>query len=86
MAHAFAGYPGPDGVAWRSWRVGERVSVRFRDGDRARDALGHLVGAGEAELTVDTRRGHVVVPTSAILSGRRVPPPPDGRGRRPETG
>ncbi|MGC5629605.1 hypothetical protein ACPYO6_15330 [Georgenia sp. Z1344] len=82
MAHTFDGYPGPGGVAWRTWSLGDRVVVRFRDGDHARDALGDLVASGEDGLTVETGRGRVVVPVAAILSGHRVPPRP-ARGGGP---
>ena len=72
-------YPGPDAVAWESWAIGTRVSVRFRDEGRARDALGDLVAAGDGALVIDTRRGPVRVPVADILVGRRVPPPPPRR-------
>jgi hypothetical protein len=72
-------YPGPDAVAWESWTIGTRVSVRFRDAGRARDALGDLVASGDGALVIETRRGPVRVPVADILVGRRVPPPPPRR-------
>ncbi|MGO1173964.1 MAG: hypothetical protein ACTHXO_03005 [Actinomycetaceae bacterium] len=82
MSRSFLGYPGPEGVPWRTWTVGERVVVRFQDGDDARDALGVLVAADADALTVETRRGRVLVPVPAILTGKRVPPPPPPRRPR----
>lgn len=80
--HSFDGYPGPEHVLRQGWTVGERVVVRFRDGDDARDALGHLTAVTDEHLTVETKRGEVSVPVAAVLAGRRVPPPPPPRAPR----
>lgn len=48
------------------------------------DALGVLVAADGATLTIRTRRGDVTVPLEAITLGKRVPPPP--RRRQPGAG
>jgi hypothetical protein len=77
----------PDVPAWRAWRVGERVVVRYRlppgtPGPRHSDALGDVVAVGPEGVTVRTRSGDVAVPASEIALGKRVPPPPPSRARR----
>jgi hypothetical protein len=60
--------------------VGHRVVVRhvvdIRDGrPRFTDVVGDLVAWDEDTLTVATRRGAVTVAISAIVAGKRIPPP-----------
>jgi len=65
--------------------MGHRVVVRrfvgVRD-DRPvfTDVLGELTDYGDAELTVQTRRGPVTVPIASIVAAKRVPPAPPRRG------
>ena len=85
--------PTGDGEAaaqpWSTWRVGDRVVVRYRRDVPApgepplTDALGDVVAVGPEGVTVRTRRGDVAVPAEAIVLGKRVPParrPPARRG------
>jgi N-acetylglutamate synthase len=71
--------------------VGHRVVVRrfveIRD-DRPlfTDVVGDLVAWDAESITVVTRRGPVVVPTAAIVAGKRIPPAAPRRGSRPAAG
>lgn len=82
------GQPDDGSVAlWRDWQAGDRVVVRYRiehadGGPRHTDALGYVVAASAAGVTVRTRTGDVVIPAAAIALGKRVPPPPRPRGAR----
>ncbi|WP_226921635.1 putative acetyltransferase [Georgenia subflava] len=78
--------PPPGEPPWLRWQVGERVVVRYRleeaddpTGGRPRlsDALGDLVAVRADGVVVRTRRGDVHVPAGAMVTGKRVPPPPD---------
>jgi hypothetical protein len=66
----------PPELPWLSWRVGERVVVRYRESDGLHDALGELLAVGPDAVVVRTRRGDVRVPATAMVTGKRVPPPP----------
>lgn len=72
---------------WRQWPVGQRVMVRATLIDDAHhrytDHLGVIVATSEAGLTLDTRRGEVIIPAHQIAIGKPVPPPPPRR--RPRT-
>jgi hypothetical protein len=50
--------------------------VRYREPDGLHDALGELLEVGPGAVVVRTRRGDVRVPAEAMVTGRRVPPPP----------
>jgi ADP-ribose pyrophosphatase YjhB (NUDIX family) len=66
--------------------VGERVSVRVRDDEAARDVVGRLLSADDELLLVLTRDGELeVLPTDAVLASRVVPPHPR-RPREPAVG
>jgi hypothetical protein len=66
----------PPELPWMRWRVGERVVVRYRGDDGLHDALGELVEVGRDAVVVRTRRGDVRVPATAMVTGKKVPPPP----------
>ena len=66
----------PPELPWLSWRVGERVVVRYREADGLHDALGELLEVGRDAVVVRTRRGDVRVPAPAMITGKQVPPPP----------
>jgi len=64
--------------------VGHRVVVRRfverRDGRPVfTDVVGDLIGWGDRDITVVTRRGPVTVPIAAIVAGKRIPPRPERR-------
>lgn len=64
-------------LPWLAWSPGERVVVRFRDDDgRPTDALGTLLEVASDHVTVETKRGAVVVHARTMITGKRVPPPP----------
>lgn len=58
------------------WLPGERVVVRYRAPDGTHDALGTLLEVTRDHLVVDTRRGPVRVEAPAMVTGKKVPPPP----------
>jgi ribosomal protein S18 acetylase RimI-like enzyme len=64
--------------------VGERVSLRYRIGDRDgrplyTDAVGELRTEGAGAVLVETRRGPVRVDRAAVVAVRAVPPAPPRR-------
>jgi hypothetical protein len=59
----------PPALPWLHWRAGDRVVVRYREPDGLHDALGELLEVGPGA-------GDVRVPAEAMVTGRRVPPPP----------
>jgi len=61
---------------------GDRIVVRFHDGDLASDALGTVQVVEADAVTVETRRGLVTVPFADVIAAKRVPPPPAPRVRR----
>jgi ribosomal protein S18 acetylase RimI-like enzyme len=61
--------------------VGRRVSVRRRVGDKATDAVGHLLDYSDTELQVLRKNGEVaVVPVGAVVAAKVVPRAPVRRG------
>jgi ribosomal protein S18 acetylase RimI-like enzyme len=61
--------------------VGRRVSVRRRVGDKASDAVGHLLDFTDTELQVLRKNGEVaVVPVGAVVAAKVVPRAPVRRG------
>jgi ribosomal protein S18 acetylase RimI-like enzyme len=61
--------------------VGRRVSVRRRVGDKATDAVGHLLDFTDTDLRVLRKSGEVaVVPAGAVLAAKVVPRAPVRRG------
>ncbi|WP_307725714.1 putative acetyltransferase, partial [Kocuria flava] len=84
--------PGPPSAAGRAalrlltgLPAGTRVSVRRAlpdDVPGLTDALGELVRADEAGVTVRTRRGDVVIAARDLRAARAVPPPPPRRAPR----
>lgn len=57
--------------------VGTRVTMRYRDADGdPTEAVGHVTGHAEGTVTLDTRRGEVVVQVSRVEAWRVVPPRP----------
>jgi hypothetical protein len=65
--------------------LGTRVVVRYRISDGQTDALGDLVGIGEADCTVRTRRTDVVIPLALVVAAKAVPPAPARRAPRTRT-
>ena len=67
----------PPKLPWMAWSPGDRVVVRYRDDDVApRDALGYLLEVAPDHVTVETKRGDVVVHARTMITGKKVPPPP----------
>ncbi|WIA98085.1 hypothetical protein [Curtobacterium sp. MCBA15_004] len=66
----------------RAAALGDRLVVRARHGDGARDALGVLTARTASTVTVDNRRGPVEVPLDDVVAAKPVPPPPERRPRR----
>jgi len=62
--------------------LGDRLVVRARHGDGARDALGTLSARSPSAVTIDTRRGPVQVPLADVVAAKPVPPPPAPRQRQ----
>src|ERR1700754_4425461 len=63
---------------------GERVSLRYRIGDRDgrplyTDAVGELRTEGAGAVLVETRRGPVRIDRAAVVAVRAVPPAPPRR-------
>ncbi|MDB6428126.1 hypothetical protein [Curtobacterium sp. 20TX0008] len=67
----------------RAASPGDRLVVRARVGDGARDALGTLSARTVDTVTIETRRGPVDVPLADVVAAKHVPPPPTPRTRRP---
>lgn len=59
--------------------------VRYRldpvpqEGPHLSDALGNLTEITPEQVVVETRRGPVRIPRAAVVTARRVPPPPTRR-------
>lgn len=68
---------------------GDRIVLRYRleaepirPGSAAlTDALGETVEVGKLSVSIQTRKGLVVVPRQAITHAKRVPPAPPRRPR-----
>lgn len=63
-------------LPWMSFRVGERIVIRYRLEDGLHDALGEALEVAPTHVTVATRRGPVRVDARTMVTGKRVPPPP----------
>ena len=64
--------------------VGNRVVVRYRLAEGGfSDLLGTLLTWDDETVTVDTRSGPVTVAAADVRGGKRVPPAPAPRNRRP---
>lgn len=57
-----------------SFRVGERIVIRYRLPDGLHDALGEALEVAPTHVTVATRRGPVRVDARTMVTGKRVPP------------
>jgi hypothetical protein len=69
-----------NGVAFlMSAAAGTRVVARYRIPGGFTDALGYLLGCDERDCVLDTRRGEVRVPLSAVVAAKRIPEPPARR-------
>ncbi len=68
--------------------LGTRVVVRFliEEGERATDVVGPLLERDDDldTVTVDSRRGPVVVELAQVVLAKPVPPAPAPRPRRPQ--
>jgi hypothetical protein len=67
----------------RTVPLGTRMTVRYRVGEHATDALGILSERTAHDCAVETRRGLIRVPYLDIVASRVVPDPPVSRARRP---
>jgi hypothetical protein len=56
--------------------------VRYRIEGGFTDALGDLTRVTDAEVTVATRRGEVVIQLPAVVAAKPVPPAPPRAGAR----
>ena len=63
-------------LPWMQLGVGSRVVVRYRLDDGLHDALGTLIEAAPTRVVIETRRGQVRVDARTMVTGKRVPPPP----------
>lgn len=59
------------------WQKGERVVLRYRLTDGLHDALGDVLEVAVDHVTIQTRRGQVRVEAPTMVTGKRVPPPPN---------
>ena len=59
-------------LPWMQLGVGSRVVVRYR----LDDGLGTLIEAAPTYVIIETRRGQVRVDARTMVTGKRVPPPP----------
>jgi hypothetical protein len=66
----------------RDAALGDRLVVRARLGDGARDALGTLTARTADSVSIETRRGAVEVRLADVVAAKPVPPPPAPRPRR----
>ena len=57
------------------WRPGERVVLRYRLDDGLHDALGTVVEAAIDHVSIETRRGLVLVEATTMVTGKSVPSP-----------
>jgi GNAT superfamily N-acetyltransferase len=71
----------------RTLPLGSRVVVRWRldapdeaTGATLTDAVGTLVSADDAAVTVETSRGSVTIPLDRVTAAKEVPPKPSRRG------
>ncbi len=63
--------------------VGTRVTMRYRDADGLpNEAVGHITGNADGAVTLDTRRGEVVVEVARVEAWRVVPPRTERLGRQ----
>lgn len=65
----------PPELPWLEWEVGERVSLLHRGPDGLHEALGTLLEVSPHHVVISTRRGPEKVEATAMVTGRRVPPP-----------
>lgn len=73
----------PPTLPWTTWQPGDRVVVRYRTTDGLHDALGELLSTAPDGVLVRTRRGDVHVHARDMVTGKRVPPPPQRPGTPP---
>jgi N-acetylglutamate synthase len=81
------GPEGGSGHLVNSDDLGRRVVVRrvvgVRDGrPLMTDVLGELTAFGDEELTVETKRGPVVIRLADVVAAKRIPPPVRRRSDR----
>ncbi|WP_105033734.1 putative acetyltransferase [Cryobacterium aureum] len=62
--------------------LGTRVVVRCRIPGGYTDALGFLRGRSAASVSVETKRGLVMLAMADVVAAKEVPPAPEPRGRR----
>lgn len=63
-------------LPWMEWKVGQRVVLRRREADGLYDALGEVLEVNPNYVTIQTRKGPVTVPAHKMVTGKRVPAPP----------
>nr|WP_218847151.1 hypothetical protein [Psychromicrobium silvestre] len=66
-----------------NFQLGTRIVVRYRIAGPLplTDALGVLLASDDDALTIETRRGTVVVAKADIVAAKEVPPAPPQRRR-----
>lgn len=70
------------GDVLREAAVGTRVVARYLlDSGSATDALGTVLSSNHSTVVIDTKRGPVTVPISAVIAAKEVPPAPAPRRR-----
>ncbi len=59
---------------------GIRVVARYRIPGGFSDALGRLLRCDGTDCVIQTRRGEIRLPLSAVVAAKQVPDPPPRRG------
>ena len=62
--------------------LGTRVVVRTRIAGGYTDALGFLRGRSAVSVSVETKRGLVILAMADVVAAKLVPPAPEQRPRR----
>ena len=76
----------PRPLPWLEWRVGERVTLLYREEGNLQEVVGELLQCGPHGVLIRSRRGDVSVHATQMVVGRRVdlvPPRPDAPPRSP---
>lgn len=73
----------PRPLPWLEWRVGERVTLLYREAGNLQEVVGELLQCGPHGVLIRSRRGDVSVHATQMVVGRRVPSLPDVPPRAP---
>ena len=63
-------------LPWMEFSTGERIVIRRREADGLYDSIGYVVETTPTHVTLDTRKGKVTIPATKMVTGKRVPEPP----------